>query len=246
VIKENLLQIKERIKRACAVRGRKSAEITLVCVVKNRSFEEIQQVLAAGIMDLGENKVQEALLKYKQLSAKRYPLNAIKMHMIGHLQTNKVREAVKLFDLIHSVDSLRLAEEINKQALAINKIQDILIEVNISGEKSKFGVNPGSWLLSNGVKLQELSELVKAAGNFKNVRLMGLMAMAPEVTDPECSRIYFRRMHELLGEVNAQRSAFDSLRILSMGMSGDFEIAIEEGATMVRIGQVVFGDKCKS
>ncbi len=228
MIKDNIIAIKERIVAACNKTGRDPAEVGLVCVSKKRDVGELKQVIEAGITDIGENKVQEALLKYSAICDTPYA-SRIKWHMIGHLQTNKAREAVKLFDLIHSVDSLRLAEEINNQAAKINKIQDILIEVNISGEGSKFGVKPGG-----------LGVLVKAVSEFKNLRLLGLMAMAPESADPENSKPYFRQLRELLEEINAQRTAQYALRILSMGMSNDFESAIAEGATLVRIGRLVF------
>ena len=229
MIKDNIITIKERIVFACNKAGRNPAEVRLVCVCKNRSISELEQVIEVGIRDLGENKVQEAIAHYNSLSAKRYPLNAIKWHMIGHLQTNKAREAVKLFDLIHSVDSLRLAKEIDSQAARINKIQDILIEVNVSGEESKFGAKPG-----------ELGNLEKAVSELKNVRLLGLMAMAPAVVDPEKARVYFKKSRELLEELNARSGMQGALRELSMGMSNDFEAAIAEGATLVRIGRLVF------
>jgi PLP dependent protein len=222
VIRENILKIKEKIVSSCAKANRLSSEVTLVGVSKNRSLEDIQEVLAAGIRDIGENKVQEALKHQNALSN-------ITWHMVGHLQTNKVKEAVKLFDLIHSVDSLRLAEEINSQASRNSKAQDILIEVNTSAEESKFGINPA-----------QLEGLVKAISELKNVRLLGLMTMAPEGDDPEKARPYFRRLKELLVEVNALPTMNYRLRTLSMGMSDDFQVAIEEGATMVRIGRAIF------
>ncbi|MFH0828352.1 MAG: YggS family pyridoxal phosphate-dependent enzyme [Candidatus Omnitrophota bacterium] len=228
MIKDNIVAIKERIVLACNKVGRDPAEVALVCVSKNRAVGELEWVIQAGITDIGENKVQEALLKYSAIRNTPYA-SRIKWHMIGHLQTNKTREAVKLFDLIHSVDSLRLAEEINRQAEKINKIQDILIEVNVSGEESKFGLKPG-----------ELGNLAKAVLALKNVRLLGLMAMAPAVAEPEKAGMYFRKSRELLEEINAWRGTQGALRVLSMGMSNDFEAAIAEGATLVRIGRLVF------
>lgn len=227
MIRENLLKIRERIVSSCAKSGRLNVEVTLVCVSKSRSLEEIQEVLAAGIGDIGENKVQEALLHHK-IIVDTLDGRKIKWHMIGHLQTNKVKEAVRIFDLIHSVDSFRLADEINKQAAKIAKIQDILVEVNTSQEESKFGVRP-----------QELGELVKAILELKNVRLIGLMAMAAQSADPQKSRPYFRKLRELKEEINKLNGA-DKLINLSMGMSDDFEVAIEEGSTLVRIGSAIF------
>jgi len=228
VIRENLLKIRERIASSCAKAGRLNAEVTLVCVSKSRSLEEIQEVLAAGIGDIAENKVQEALSHYKAIADRSYA-RQIKWHMIGHLQTNKVKEAVRIFDLIHSVDSFRLAEEINKQAAKIDKIQDILVEVNTSQEESKFGVKPG-----------QLWELVKAIPELKNVRLIGLMTMAAQSADPQRSRPYFRKLRELKEQINKLNGP-DKLAHLSMGMSDDFEVAIEEGASLVRIGTAIFG-----
>ena len=228
MIRENILKIKEKIASSCAKAGRLSNEVALVCVSKNRSFEDIQEVWEAGITDIAENKVQEALVHHKAIEDASCG-RQIKWHMVGHLQTNKVKEAVKIFDLIHSVDSLRLAEEIDKQARKIGKIQDILIEVNVSGEKSKFGVSP-----------KELFDLASSSAEFKNIRLLGLMAMAPENDDPEKARPYFRRLKELLGGVNAGPTTKYKLQTLSMGMSDDFPVAVEEGATMVRIGRAVF------
>jgi len=227
VIRENLLKIRERIASSCAKAGRLNVEVTLVCVSKSRSLEEIQEVLAAGIGDIAENKVQEALSHYKAIADRSYA-RQIKWHMIGHLQTNKVKEAVRIFDLIHSVDSFRLAEEINKQAAKIDKIQDILVEVNTSQEESKFGVKPG-----------QLLELVKAIPELKNVRLLGLMTMAAQSADPQRSRPCFRKLRELKEQIN-KFSGPDKLVHLSMGMSDDFEVAVEEGATLVRIGTAVF------
>jgi len=221
VIKENLLTLRTRIACACARSGRLSAEVSLVCVSKNRSSGEIQEAVQAGISDIGENKVQEALLHY-------YSPSNIKWHMIGHLQTNKAKEAVRIFDLIHSVDSFRLAEEINKQAEKIDKIQDILVEVNTSQEESKFGVKPG-----------ELLELVKEIRGLKNIRLLGLMTMAARSDDLQKSRPYFRKLRELKEEMN-KLNGQNKLIHLSMGMSDDFEVAIAEGSTMVRIGTAIF------
>ncbi len=228
MIKENLLNIKARIDFICARTGRPSVGITLACVVKNRSVEEIKQALDAGITDIGENKVQEAGLHFNAIRNTRYA-SGLNWHMVGHLQTNKVREAVKIFALIHSVDSLRLAEEIDRQAARINKIQDILIEVNVSQEESKFGISP-----------KELSDLVAAIRVLKNVRLLGLMAMAPATDEPQKVRVYFRQLRGLLEKVNTECRPKDALVILSMGMSHDFEVALEEGANLVRIGKAIF------
>jgi hypothetical protein len=228
VIRENLEKIRERIASSCAKAGRLPAEVTLVCVSKNRSLEEIREVLEAGITDIGENKVQEALVHHKAIADTSYA-SQIKWHMIGHLQSNKAKEAVKIFDLIHSIDSLKLAEEIDRQAAKINKLQDILIEVKTSPEETKAGISLG-----------EVPGLVTSIRNLKNLRLLGLMTMAPADEDPEKARLYFRQLRELKISLNDLRAADHEAMELSMGMSDDFQVALEEGSTMVRIGRAVF------
>lgn len=242
MIKDNVLEIKRRIASACARAKRSSEEVTIVVVSKTRSIEEIQEVIAAGITDIGENRVQEAVSKYNSLQPQAkacvYSLQLIKWHMVGHLQTNKVKEAVKIFDLIQSVDSLNLASEINKEAGKINKTQDILLEVKTSPEESKFGLKPG-----------EAVEVIKEIAQLKNVNIRGLMTIAPVVGNPEKARPYFRQLKELRDTIAglqpqakacAYSLSFESLELLSMGMSDDFEVAIEEGANMVRLGRVIF------
>lgn len=229
MISENLAIVKENIKRALEKTKRTTEDIKIVCVIKGRSLEEVKKAISCGIIDIGENKVQEAKEKYN-----RFHLRGgigIRWHLVGHLQTNKVKEAVKIFDLIHSVDSVKLASEIDKQAARINKIQDILIEVNASGEETKFGVKP-----------EELPDLVKATVNLKNIRLLGLMTIAPLVKDKEEVRPYFRRLCQLQRELNNFLLKAYNLQLmtLSMGMSQDYEVAVEEGATTVRIGTAIF------
>jgi len=205
----------------------------LVAVTKGRSIEEIGGVIAAGVSEIGENRVQEAIEKYNVLTGKpanRQTGELIKWHMVGHLQTNKVKEAVAIFDLIHSVDSLKLAAEINRQAEKINKIQDILVEVKTSPEAAKFDVPHG-----------EAIELVRDLAQFKNIALKGLMTIAPMAADPEEARPYFRLLKELRDNINELMTNDQRLTTVSMGMSDDFEVAIEEGATMVRIGRALFG-----
>ena len=193
-------------------------------MTKNRSLEEITEAIRYGIADIGENKVQEAKGKYSNL-------RPVKWHLIGHLQTNKAKDAVAMFDLIHSVDSLKLAGEINKQAARINKTQNILIEVNTSGEASKYGLRPEGLI-------KVISDIIV----LHNIRLCGLMTMAPVVRDKEKARPYFRKLRQLQDEVNSSLSSVlcPLFSELSMGMSGDYEVAIEEGATMVRVGTAIF------
>lgn len=233
MIKQNLASVQARIASACAKAGRAPQEITVVAVTKGRSVEQIKEVIAEGITDIGENRVQEAIKKYYELPACRqagestsYELRKIKWHMLGHLQTNKAQDAVKLFDLIHSLDSLRLAEQINRESEKMHKIQDALLEVNISGEPSKFGIKP-----------EETTGVIKEIAKFKNLNIKGLMGIAPIVDKPEKARPYFRMLRVLLKGVS---SGPGEPLILSMGMSDDFEIAIEEGSNMLRLGRIVF------
>lgn len=224
MIRENVLEVRERIAAACLRVKRDPDTVKLIAVTKNRSIEEIKEAIAAGVTDLGENRVQEALLKYEALKGP-----ATEWHMVGHLQTNKVKEAVRVFDLIHSVDSPRLAEEIDKQAAKINKIQDILVEVKTSAEATKFGLKPDA---ATGF-IQEISGL-------KNINMMGLMTIAPVVGNPEQARPYFRELKDLRDNINLSSVLCSPLSILSMGMTDDFEIAIEEGADIVRVGRAIF------
>lgn len=219
MIKENILKIKEVIFKNS---NTDSQTIRVIAVTKNRSIDQIKQAIEAGITDIGENRVQEALIKYNELMTYDLRLKPIKWHLVGHLQSNKAKQAVKIFDLIHSVDTLHLAEEINKQAARINKIQDILMEVNTSGETAKFGFTPAQAL-----------EAVKEVAELKNVNLRGLMTVAPVVDNPEQARPYFKILRELRGQIN-------TLHILSMGMTDDWTVALEEGANMLRLGRAIF------
>lgn len=234
-IGRNIDRSKRVLSALCAKTGINQQEITLVVATKGRTVEQIKEVIACGITDIGENRIQEALIKYDAMSGARYAPR-LKWHMIGHLQTNKVKDAVRLFDLIQSVDSSRLAEEINRQAERINKVQDILLEVNISAEPSKFGVQP-----------DDVFELIEKITNLKNIGIKGLMGIAPITDDPEKSRPYFRRLKELLVKINESHLSAGKagilnhkFQILSMGMSDDFTVAVEEGANMIRLGRAIF------
>ena len=243
MIKDNILKVKERISLVCAKVNRDPADIAIVAVSKGRDAAEIEEAIAAGITDIGENRTREALDKYKELQASATKIGglakqvgkpnsglpAIKWHMVGHLQTNKVKDAVKVFDLIHSVDSVELAREINKQAAKINKVQAILIEVKTSPEESKFGFGP-----------QGLEVVLTEITSLKNINIKGLMTIAPLADNPEKARPYFRRLRELRDGINAISDKRCAIRDLSMGMTDDFEVAIEEGATMIRIGRAIF------
>ncbi|MFA5362201.1 MAG: YggS family pyridoxal phosphate-dependent enzyme [Candidatus Omnitrophota bacterium] len=233
MITDNIRAIRERISSRCSRLGKDPDTVAVIAVSKERSVEDIQGALEAGIRDIGENRVQEALVKQKKLFSLHLEpciLRAIRWHMVGHLQTNKVKQAVSIFDLIHSIDSVKLSAEIDKEAAKAGKIQDILIQVNTSFEETKSGIRP-----------DELIPMVLEVSRFKNVGLKGLMTIAPMTDDPEKVRLYFRKLKQLLDEVNAVRGIQYALRVLSMGMSDDFEVAVDEGATMVRIGRGIFG-----
>ena len=229
MVKENVSGIRQRILEVCSKIKQDPEKITVIAVSKGRTTQQIKEAIESSITDIGENRVQEAITKYNELSAIRYPLSAIKWHMVGHLQTNKVKDAVKIFDLIQSVDSLRLAEEINGQADKTNKIQDILIEVKTSAEEAKFGL-----------KADEAIEVIKDIAKLKNINIKGLMTVVPIVDNPQKARPYFRILRELRDKINGLRITGYSLEVLSMGMTDDFKIAIEEGANMVRLGRAIF------
>lgn len=221
-IKENLEVIQNRIKEAAQKTEREPSDIELVAVTKLVNIHQIKEAINAGIKIIGENRVQEAKNKFQQLKD-------IKWHLIGHLQKNKVKDAIEIFDIIQSVDKIELAEEINKRAGQINKIIDILIQINISEEESKFGISPSSTL-----------EIIQQISKFKNIKIRGLMTIAPLVSNPEDVRLYFRELAKLKDKITSQKIENVEMKYLSMGMSNDFEVAIEEGSNMVRIGRAIF------
>lgn len=223
MISDNIKKVTKRIENACKKVGRDPKGVTLVCVTKEASLNDIIEAIKAGASDIGENRVKDALIKYNKLKDEK-----ITWHMIGHLQRNKVRDAVRFFDLIHSVDTLRLAKEINKEGIKQKQLVDILIEVNTSGEKSKFGARPDKTL-----------EMVEEITALSNVRLLGLMTMAPMVEKPDKARPFYSRLRKIFEEINTKIPAL-KLEYLSMGMTQDFEVAIEEGANIVRIGRAIF------
>lgn len=229
MIRENILKLKECISYICSKINQDPNGINIVAVSKGRDVKQIKEAIEAGIADIGENRVQEVLNKYNELITYNLELTTIKWHMVGHLQTNKVREAVKIFALIQSVDSIHLAQELDKQAAKINKIQDILVEVKTSPEATKFGLKPDETV---GV----IKEIIK----FKNINIKGLMTIAPLVDDPEKTRPYFKLLRELRDKINSLNIKHLTLNILSMGMTDDFAIAIEEGSNMLRLGRAIF------
>lgn len=223
-LEANLQRLQERIERACARAGRDPASVTLVAVSKGQPPEVVRAAADLGLTLFGENRVQEAKVKIPLCPGR------LRWHMIGHLQTNKARDAVELFDMIESVDSLRLAHDLNKRAEQHGRRLPVLLEVNIAGEASKFGYPPA-----------QLLEELPALNALPRLELHGLMTMAPWTPDPEKVRPIFRRLRELKAECEQRLGA--GLSHLSMGMSGDFEVAIEEGATIVRIGTALFGPR---
>lgn len=226
MIKTNLADVEAKIIEACKRAGRAREDVTLIAVSKTKPVDMLQEVYDTGIRNFGENKVQEMCDKYEVLP------KDIKWHMIGHLQTNKVKYLMGKTCLIHSVDSLKLAMEIEKQAAKHGIIVNILIEVNIANEETKFGLAK-----------EEVIALVKEVAALEHVKIQGLMTIAPYVENPEDNRLYFRQIKQLSVDINNQNIDNVSMNILSMGMSGDYMVAIEEGATMVRVGTSIFGER---
>ena len=231
MIKENLAQISQRIKVAAQRAGRNPDSVRLICVTKSATVEQVEEAISSGVTDIGENRVQDALLKFNQLTES---LKKTKCHMIGHLQTNKVKKCLKVFDIIHSLDSLGLAAEIDKRALSLNKRIDCFIEVNTSSEPQKYGIDPKS-----------AEEFIRKAAEFQHIRVIGLMTMAPFVEDKEEARPFFTKLRKLKDKFQALSIPNTDIRELSMGMSQDFEVAVEEGATFVRIGSAIFNSAPK-
>lgn len=226
MLKDNLKNVKENISNACKRAGRKTDEITLIAVSKTKPVEMIQEIIDEGIIDFGENKVQELVNKYELINKK------VNWHLIGHLQRNKVKYIIDKVCLIHSVDSYRLAEQINEEAAKKNKIMNILIEVNVADENTKFGV-----------KYEETKQLVKDISKLQYIKVKGLMTVAPFVINPEENRIHFQNLRKLFIDIKSENIDNIDMDILSMGMTNDYEIAIEEGATIVRVGTGIFGER---
>ena len=223
-IKNNLEIINEKIKKAALRASRNPEKIKLVAVTKTATIEQIIEAISAGVKIIGENKVQEAKEKYQILSAD------IEWHLVGHLQTNKVKYAIEIFDLIHSVDSIKLAKEIDRRSQQFGMITNVLVEVNVSGEETKYGIKP-----------EEVEPFLKEISEFSRIKVRGLMTIAPIAEDQEEVRPYFRKLRELSEEIKSQHIKNVKMDYLSMGMTEDFEVAIEEGANIVRIGRGIFG-----
>ena len=226
MIRTNIEAVEERICSACKRAGRDRSEVRLICVTKTKPVEMLQEAYEAGQRDFGENKVQEICRKKPDLPPD------IRWHMIGHLQRNKVRQLIGQTAMIHSVDSLRLAETISAEAVRAGIRIPVLIEVNMAGEESKFGLAK-----------EDVEELVRAAAALEGIQISGLMTIAPYTEDPETNRPYFAGLRELAVDIGQKCIDNVSMSVLSMGMTGDFEVAIEEGATHIRVGTGIFGER---
>lgn len=231
-IAENIAAVHERIAEAARRAGRRPEEIALLAVSKTHPPERIREAHAAGLRLFGENRVQEFAGKAGALAN----LAGAEWHMIGHLQTNKSGKAAELFGAVDSVDSVKLAEKLDAAALALGKKLSVLIEINVGGESAKSGVTPDS---------RTLEELLLAARRFEALRFRGLMTVPPFSDDPEGARPFFRKLRELRASVAARNLPAISMDVLSMGMSHDFEVAIAEGSTCVRVGTAIFGERTK-
>ena len=225
MIEDNYRAVLERVNRAAERAGRKPEDVTLIAVSKTKPLSDIERLIKIGVTEFGENKPQELKEKYDTVST------PVHFHQIGHLQTNKVKYVIDRAVLIHSVDSMHLAEVIEKEAEKHDLTAQVLIEVNAAAEDTKFGVS-----------LEEAKALVREVNALPHVQVRGLMTIAPFVENPEENRSVFRNMHELLLDIKSE-NIDNNIDILSMGMTNDFEVAIEEGATMVRVGTAIFGER---
>ncbi|HQP91948.1 MAG TPA: YggS family pyridoxal phosphate-dependent enzyme [Candidatus Omnitrophota bacterium] len=234
MVGDNLSQVRQRVEEAAKRSNRTLKDIILVAVTKTVEEGYIFEALDQGARDLGESRIQEVLLKFDKVNG--YALKQgykLVWHMIGHLQTNKAKDAVRMFDLIHSLDSMHLAVELDKQAKKIGKVQDVLLEVKTSPEATKYGFLP-----------EEIEGALIEIAGLKNLQIKGLMTIAPFSDNAEKARPYFKQLKDLQVSLN-KRTSDVGLRILSMGMTDDFEVAIEEGSDMVRIGRAIFGERYK-
>lgn len=225
-IQVNIASIKEEIKDICKNCGRDPEDIILIAVTKTVDPERINYAVDCGVSNLGENKVQEIMDKYDAVSKN------VKWHLIGHLQTNKVKYIIDKVELIHSVDSIKLAEEISKRAEKNNIIKDVLVQINVAEEETKFGIS-----------LEEAVNFVKSISGFGNIRIRGLMTIAPYMEDVEEVRPVFRQLRTKFDELAQMDLPNTDMKYLSMGMSNDYRVAIEEGANMIRIGTAIFGKR---
>ena len=226
MIKDNFEEVKENVIQACERAERNVEDVTLIAVSKTKPLEDLREAYEAGARDFGENKVQELVDKIPEMP------NDVRWHMIGHLQRNKVKYIVDKVYMIHGVDSLRLAEEISKEAIKHNVVVRILMEVNVAEEESKFGIT-----------MAEAPELAEEIAKLPGVSLRGLMTIAPYVANPEENREIFAKLRQLAVDISRKNIDNVNMNVLSMGMTGDYEVAIEEGATYVRVGTGIFGER---
>lgn len=232
-IAENITRTRERIEAAARRSGRNSDDITLMGVSKTFPSDRIREAYAAGLRVFGENRVQEFAGKVDALR----DLPSAEWHLIGHLQTNKASKAAELFDVVDSVDSARMAEKLNAFAQSAGKTLSVLIEINVGGEQAKSGVAPGS---------DELERILQGASQWDHLKIRGLMTVPPYTEDPEGSRPFFQQLRQIRDNIATRKLPNVGMAILSMGMSHDFEVAIEEGATCVRVGTAIFGERTKA
>ena len=231
-ISENIAEVRSRVESAARCARRDPSAITLMAVSKTFSVEAIREAYASGIRVFGENRVQEFAGKADALRG----LTGAEWHLIGHLQSNKAARAAELFDAVDSLDSVKLAEKLNAAAEKLGKTLPVLIEINVGGEEAKSGVAMGSG---------ELGKMLIQAEDWKNLSVRGLMTVPPYTDDPEDARPYFRQLREIRDKIAARRLPRVSMDVLSMGMSHDFEVAVEEGSTCVRVGTAIFGQRTK-
>lgn len=226
LVKDNYQYIREQVDEVAIQCGRKPEDVTLIAVSKTKPLSDIEELITIGVEEFGENKVQELCDKYENVS------KPVHFHLIGHLQTNKVKYIVDKACLIHSVDSIKLAKELQKEAAKKDCTIDILIEVNVAREDSKFGLY-----------VEEVLAFVEEVSQFPNVKIVGLMTIAPFVDNPEDNRQYFRELKQLSLDITSKNIDNVNMNVLSMGMTNDYKVAIEEGATMVRVGTAIFGTR---
>ena len=225
-ISDNLRLVEENIAAACKRAGRRREDVKLIAVSKTHPVEAVKEAMRCGIRSFGENKVQELKDKMEKID------DSLDWHLIGHLQTNKVKYVVGKVSLIHSLESIRLAEALEKEALKQGVIVDVLVEVNIAGEDTKFGVLP-----------ENVEDFIREVAKFEHIRVKGLMTVAPIAQKSEENRKYFKNLNKIMVDLNSKNIHNVSMNVLSMGMTGDYETAIEEGATLVRVGTGIFGHR---
>ena len=229
MIKENLEEVREKIRQACQRSGRREEDVTLISVSKTKPVDMLREAYEAGSRDFGENRVQEIMEKYGQMP------EDVRWHMIGHLQKNKVRQVIDKAVLIHSVDTVELAEQIEKDAAKRDLTVDILLEVNVAEEESKFGF-----------RTEEVEAAVMKIKEFPHVHIKGLMTIAPFVSNSEDNREVFKKLYQLYVDIRSKNIDNVNMSVLSMGMTGDYEVAVEEGATMIRVGTGIFGARTRN